>query len=59
MSQSVQAIKAFLETHDHFVAHNGITIEDADYDFQTLVVEMVAHEGFRRVAEPKTTEYGT
>jgi len=32
--------------------------EDADYDFQTLVVEMVAHEGFRRVAEPKTTENG-
>lgn len=27
---------------------------DADYDFQSLVVELAAHEGFRRVAEPST-----
>ncbi|WP_303238088.1 PaaI family thioesterase [uncultured Bilophila sp.] len=43
MSQSVQAIKAFLETHDHFVAHNGITIEDADYDYGKVSLALDEH----------------
>ena len=33
MSPSVQAIRRFLEAHDRFAAHNGITVEDADYDY--------------------------
>ena len=37
MSPSVQAIRRFLEAHDRFAAHNGITVEDADYDYGCLL----------------------
>ena len=37
MSPSVQAIRRFLEAHDRFAAHNGITVEDADYDYGKVV----------------------
>jgi hypothetical protein len=29
---------------------------DANYDFRTLILELVTHEGFRYVAEPKEGE---
>ncbi len=35
------------------------SFSDGGYDFQDLVVELVAHEGFRRVAEPTTDATGT
>lgn len=43
MSQSVQALKQFLETHDRFAAHNGITIEDADYDYGKVSLRFEDH----------------
>ncbi len=43
MSPSVQAIKQFIETHDRFAAHNGITIEDADYDYGKVSLNFEEH----------------
>ena len=41
MSPSVQAIRRFLEAHDRFAAHNGITVEDADYDHAKNSLDML------------------
>lgn len=43
MSPSFQALKRFLETHDRFAAHNGVTIEDADYDYGKVKLEFADH----------------
>ena len=42
MSPSVQAIRRFLEAHDRFAAHNGITVEDADYDYGKVSLAFMA-----------------
>ena len=43
MSPSVQAIRRFLEAHDRFAAHNGITVEDADYDYGKVSLAFEDH----------------
>ena len=43
MSPSVQAIKRFLEAHDRFAMHNGITVEDADYDYGKVSLAFEDH----------------
>ena len=43
MSPSVQAIMRFLEAHDRFAAHNGITVEDADYDYGKVSLAFEDH----------------
>ena len=43
MSPSVQAIKRFLEAHDRFAMHNGITVEDADYDYGKVSLAFADH----------------
>ena len=40
---SVQAIRRFLEAHDRFAAHNGITVEDADYDYGKVSLAFEDH----------------
>ena len=43
MSQSFQALKAFVETNDRFAAHNNITVEDADYDYGKVSLAFEDH----------------
>lgn len=37
------AIRRFLEAHDRFAAHNGITVEDADYDYGKVSLAFEDH----------------
>ena len=43
MSQSVQAIKRFLETHDRFATHNRVVVEDADYEYGKVSLAFEDH----------------
>lgn len=43
MSASVQSIRQFLEIHDRFAAHNHIIIEDADYDYGKVSLNLEDH----------------
>ena len=65
MSPSVQAIKRFLEAHDRFAMHNGITVEDADYDygkvslaFEDHVKNSLRHAARRRAVHPRGHGFG-
>lgn len=65
MSPSVQAIRRFLEAHDRFAAHNGITVEDADYDYGNVSLafeesrqKFTRHAARRRAVHPRGQAFG-
>ena len=55
MSPSVQAIRRFLEAHDRFAAHNGITVEDADYDYGKVSLAVEDHAKTAARCSPSRT----